>query len=78
MDRTSAVVNFSNNPIEIVESEYPLIIERYGYVPGSAGAGKFRGGLALLRQYRFLADARHPATPHRSACSSAVWVATRP
>jgi N-methylhydantoinase B len=52
----SAVVNFSNNPIEIVESEYPLIIERYGYVPDSGGAGKFRGGLALLRQYRFLAE----------------------
>jgi len=52
----SAVVNFSNNPIEIVESEYPLMIERYGYVPNSGGAGKFRGGLALIRQYRFLAE----------------------
>ncbi len=52
----SAVVNFSNNPIEIVESEYPLMIERYGYLPDSGGAGKFRGGLALVRQYRFLAE----------------------
>lgn len=52
----SAVVNFSNNPIEIVESEYPLMIERYGYVPDSGGAGKFRGGLALVREYRFLAE----------------------
>jgi len=52
----SAVVNFSNNPIEIVESEYPLMIERYGYVPDSGGAGKFRGGLAVVRQYRFLAE----------------------
>ena len=52
----SAVVNFSNNPIEIVEAEYPLMIERYGYVPDSGGAGKFRGGLALIRQYRFLAE----------------------
>ena len=52
----SAVVNFSNNPIEIVESEYPLMIERYGYVPDTGGAGKFRGGLALIRQYRFLAE----------------------
>ncbi|HEX3954461.1 MAG TPA: hydantoinase B/oxoprolinase family protein [Stellaceae bacterium] len=51
----SAVVNFSNNPIEIVESEYPLIIERYGYLSDTGGAGKFRGGLALERQYRFLA-----------------------
>jgi hypothetical protein len=45
---TSAIVNFSNNPIEIVESEYPLMIERYGYVSNSGGAGKFRGWLALV------------------------------
>jgi N-methylhydantoinase B len=51
---SSCVVNFSNNPIEIVESEYPLRIERYGYVPDSGGAGTFRGGLALVREYRFL------------------------
>jgi N-methylhydantoinase B len=51
---SSCVVNFSNNPIEIVESEYPLRIERYGYVRDSGGAGTFRGGLALIREYRFL------------------------
>ena len=50
----SSVVNFSNNPIEVIESEYPLLIERYGYVPDSGGAGKHRGGLAVERQYRFL------------------------
>src|SRR5439155_1238436 len=49
------VVNFSNNPIEVIESEYPILIERYGYVPDSGGPGTFRGGLALVRQYRFLA-----------------------
>ena len=51
---SSSVVNFSNNPIEVIESEYPLRIERYGYVPDSGGAGKHRGGLAVVRQYRFL------------------------
>jgi N-methylhydantoinase B len=50
----SSLVNFSNNPIEIVESEYPLMIERYGYLADTGGAGKRRGGLALERQYRFL------------------------
>src|SRR5216684_1968870 len=30
---SSSVVNFSNNPVEIIESEYPLLIERYGYLP---------------------------------------------
>jgi N-methylhydantoinase B len=51
---SSSVVNFSNNPIEVIESEYPILIERYGYLPDTGGAGKFRGGLAPVRQYRFL------------------------
>ena len=51
---SSSVVNFSNNPVEVIESEYPLMIERYGYLPDTGGPGKFRGGLALERQYRFL------------------------
>lgn len=50
---SSSIVNFSNNPIEIVESEQPLLIEQYGYVPDTGGAGEFRGGLALVRDYRF-------------------------
>jgi N-methylhydantoinase B len=51
---SSSVVNFSNNPVEVIESEYPLLIVRYGSLPDTGGPGKFRGGLALERQYRFL------------------------
>ncbi len=50
----SMTVNFSNNPVEIVEAEYPLIIERYGYEEDTGGAGLHRGGLAVARDYRFL------------------------
>jgi N-methylhydantoinase B len=49
---SSAVVNFSNNPVEMIEAEYPLTIESYGYVPDSYGPGLHRGGVALLRRYR--------------------------
>ena len=52
----SSVVNFSNNPIEIIESESPLRIERYGYLPDTGGPGTFRGGLALVRDYRLLEE----------------------
>jgi len=51
---SSVVANFSNNPIEQLEAEYPLRIEQYGFVPDSGGAGKYRGGLAMIRDYRFL------------------------
>jgi N-methylhydantoinase B len=53
---SSSVVNFSNNPIEIVESEQPMVIRQYGYVPDTGGAGTFRGSLALVRDYEFEAD----------------------
>lgn len=50
----SAVVNFSNYPAEIIENEYPLRIETYGFIADSAGPGMHRGALAMVREYRFL------------------------
>jgi N-methylhydantoinase B len=50
----SMVVNFSNYPVEVIEREYPLRIEEYGFLPDTGGPGKFRGGLALVRRYLFL------------------------
>jgi N-methylhydantoinase B len=52
----SMVVNFSNYPAEVIEREYPLRIEEYGFLPDSGGPGRFRGGLALVRRYRFLEE----------------------
>jgi N-methylhydantoinase B len=44
-----------NTPCEVVESEYPLLIEEHALRPGSAGDGAHRGGLGLRRAYRVLA-----------------------
>ena len=46
------MTNTSNLPIEAMETEYPLMIERYELVEDSGGAGRFRGGLGLRRDYR--------------------------
>ena len=46
----------SNTPAEILETEYPIELVQYGYVPDSGGAGKYRGGLGLVREYRYLAE----------------------
>jgi N-methylhydantoinase B len=43
-----------NVPCEVVEIESPVVIEQYGFVPDTGGAGKHRGGLALVRDYRFV------------------------
>ena len=49
----SIVVNFSNNPAEVIEAEYPLQILEYGFLPDTGGAGKYRGACSIVREYRF-------------------------
>jgi N-methylhydantoinase B len=49
--------NLHITPIEILESEYPVRIERFALVPDSAGAGQWRGGLSFQRTYHLLEDA---------------------
>jgi N-methylhydantoinase B len=44
----------ANIPVEVAESEYPIVVERYGLVPDSGGAGLHRGGLAIERVWRCL------------------------
>ena len=53
---SNPAANLSNQPVELVESELPLEVIRYGLVPDSGGAGKQRGGLASVREVRFLAE----------------------
>jgi N-methylhydantoinase B len=40
----------------MIESDYPIRIEQYGFAPDPGGPGRFRGGLGLVREYRILAD----------------------
>src|SRR6516162_893733 len=35
---------------------YPFMYKRYCYVPDTEGAGKFRGSLAILREWEFLGE----------------------
>jgi N-methylhydantoinase B len=44
----------ANIPVEVAEAEFPILIERYGLVPDSGGAGRHRGGLAVERVWRCL------------------------
>jgi N-methylhydantoinase B len=46
------ITNTSNLPVEALEAEYPLVVERYSLVEDSGGPGTWRGGLGLLRQIR--------------------------
>lgn len=48
--------NVMNTPVEVIESEYPLRVERAEVRDGSGGGGAHRGGDGLRRHYRVLRD----------------------
>ena len=39
---------YRNIPTEVLESDLPVVVTRYGLRPDSAGAGRFRGGMGLV------------------------------
>jgi len=48
--------NCKTAPVEIIESEFPTRVERFEILPDSGGAGRWRGGLGFVREYRILED----------------------
>jgi N-methylhydantoinase B len=51
------MTNTLNTPIEALELEYPMRVERYELVDGSGGAGRHRGGDGIVRSIRVLEPA---------------------
>lgn len=50
--------NTRNNPIEDIESHFPLRVDRYELIEDCGGPGQWRGGLGSIRDVTFLADGR--------------------
>jgi N-methylhydantoinase B len=50
------VTNTLNMPTEALENEFPLLVEEYGLATDSAGAGRHRGGLGIVREVRALRE----------------------
>jgi N-methylhydantoinase B len=55
--RHSHMTNTRNTPIEALERSYPLRVLAYHLCDGSGGAGRFRGGEGIVREYEALATA---------------------
>jgi N-methylhydantoinase B len=51
------MTNTLNTPVEAMEAEYPLRVERYALRPSSGGDGRYRGGLGLERTVTVETDA---------------------
>jgi N-methylhydantoinase B len=56
------VTNSSNLPIEALETEYPLRVERYELVRDSCGSGRHRGGMGIRRDITALDHAAEVST----------------
>ena len=48
--------NAPNTPTEVIEGHYPLRVLRHTFNLEGAGAGKYRGGLGVIREYEMLED----------------------
>jgi N-methylhydantoinase B len=53
----TSMTNTLNTPVEALEMEYPMRVERYELLYGSGGAGKHRGGDGIVRSVRVLGPA---------------------
>jgi len=51
------MTNTLNTPVEAMETEYPIRVERYALRPSSGGDGRYRGGLGLERTVTVGTDA---------------------
>ena len=57
-----------NYSIELLEAKFPLLIRRYEYnVEGGVGAGRYRGGFGLVREYEIENDGVVLRTPVTAA-----------
>jgi N-methylhydantoinase B len=45
-----------NYPVEFLEVGYPVRLRAYGLVTDSGGAGRYRGGCGIVREYEILAE----------------------
>jgi N-methylhydantoinase B len=66
------ITNTSNLPVEALEAEYPLVVERYALVDDSGGPGAWRGGLGIVREIR-AEDHECHAFIHGARRRSAPW-----
>jgi N-methylhydantoinase B len=64
--------NVMNTPVEVIETEYALRVERHELRLGSGGAGRRRGGDGLRRVYRVLSDEAR-LTTMIERCRIAPW-----
>ena len=75
-DGESAIIHsvggeFCNVPVETLEARYPVRIRQLSLGTDSGGAGEFRGGLNIVKEYEVLTDCR--LTLHFDRTKTPQW-----
>jgi N-methylhydantoinase B len=65
-DAVHIVPDSKNLPVEFTETRFPLRIERLALATDSGGAGRRRGGLGYLKEFRALSDSYFLSVADRS------------
>lgn len=60
------MTNTENAPVEVIELEHPLKVDKYQLVTDSCGAGKYRGGVALEKEITIQTEMDITASPLRT------------
>jgi N-methylhydantoinase B len=58
---SQGIHNLANNPIEMVEHEFPGLILEYSFITDSGGPGRWRGGMGIERSMRVDVDCEFSA-----------------
>lgn len=62
-----------NTPVEIIEAEVPIKLTRYGLVPDSGGAGTWRGGSAMVMEFKVFSPNSMVTARNRNRTRFATW-----
>ncbi|WP_158243162.1 hydantoinase B/oxoprolinase family protein [Acidimangrovimonas sediminis] len=65
------MTNTANSPVEAMERNYPMTVLRYGLLPGTGGAGQYRGGHGITRVVRL--DQPATVTVHLDRTRHRPW-----
>ena len=69
------LVNTMNTPIEVIEANFAIQVERQHLRRGSGGAGKYKGGDGLVREYRDDGSQYGPDCLRRPYRGTTAWCA---
>jgi N-methylhydantoinase B len=73
-DASGANVAFlRNTPVEINEAEVPIRILKYGVVPDSGGAGRYRGGLGTVMMFQVFSPGTLVTARNRDRSRFTSW-----